>query len=445
MELKFYNSLSNSLEDFKTLEDKKVSMYVCGPTVYNYPHIGNMRPVVVFDTLRRFLTYLGYEVTYVSNYTDVDDKIIKAAKQEGKSEKELTDFYIKEFEKTVKGIGSQIPSITPRVTEYIDKIIAYIDNLVKIGAAYEKDGDVYFRVEKIKDYGALSGINVEDLRVGARVEENSQKESPLDFALWKKTDEGIKWDSPWGKGRPGWHTECCVMIDTIFPRHYIDIHGGGYDLKFPHHENEIAQSEATHGNKIAHYWMHNAFINFGNEKMSKSLGNVVYAKDMIAQYGGPVTRLVILNAHYRQPVNFTDETVKEAEQVILRMQMAYKQAALKLQSNNIDLNEGKPLFINKFLEALANDLNTSNALAELYNILKDINQQIRTKETDFVLLNNLFKTLTDMFYVLGLDINYVKFDDEISSLYKEYLLSKENKDFAKSDEIRKILIEKGVM
>ena len=445
MELKFYNSLSNSLEDFKTLEDKKVSMYVCGPTVYNYPHIGNMRPVVVFDTLRRFLTYLGYEVTYVSNYTDVDDKIIKAAKQEGKSEKELTDFYIKEFEKTVKGIGSQIPSITPRVTEYIDKIIAYIDNLVKIGAAYEKDGDVYFRVEKIKDYGALSGINVEDLRVGARVEENSQKESPLDFALWKKTDEGIKWDSPWGKGRPGWHTECCVMIDTIFPRHYIDIHGGGYDLKFPHHENEIAQSEATHGNKIAHYWMHNAFINFGNEKMSKSLGNVVYAKDMIAQYGGPVTRLVILNAHYRQPVNFTDETVKEAEQVILRMQMAYKQAALKLQSNNIDLNEGKPLFINKFLEALANDLNTSNALAELYNILKDINQHIRSKETDFVLLNNLFKTLTDMFYVLGLDINYVKFDDEISSLYKEYLLSKENKDFAKSDEIRKILIEKGVM
>ena len=445
MELKFYNSLSNSLEDFKTLEDKKVSMYVCGPTVYNYPHIGNMRPVVVFDTLRRFLTYLGYDVTYVSNYTDVDDKIIKAAKQEGKSEKELTDFYIKEFEKTVKGIGSQIPSITPRVTEYIDKIIAYIDNLVKIGAAYEKDGDVYFRVEKIKDYGALSGINVEDLRVGARVEENSQKESPLDFALWKKTDEGIKWDSPWGKGRPGWHTECCVMIDTIFPRHYIDIHGGGYDLKFPHHENEIAQSEATHGNKIAHYWMHNAFINFGNEKMSKSLGNVVYAKDMIEQYGGPVTRLVILNAHYRQPVNFTDETVKEAEQVILRMQMAYKQAALKLQSNNIDLNEGKPLFINKFLEALANDLNTSNALAELYNILKDINQQIRSKETDFVLLNNLFKTLTDMFYVLGLDINYVKFDDEISSLYKEYSLSKENKDFAKSDEIRKILIEKGVM
>ncbi len=445
MNIKFYNSLSNLQEDFITQEDKKVSMYVCGPTVYNYPHIGNMRPVVVFDTLRRFLTYVGYDVTYVSNYTDVDDKIIKAAKAEGKSEKELTDFYIKEFEKTIKGIGSQVPNITPRVTEYMDKIIAYIDNLVKIGAAYEKDGDVYFRVEKIKDYGALSGINVDDLRVGARVEENSQKESPLDFALWKKTSEGIQWDSPWGKGRPGWHTECCVMIDTIFPKHYIDIHGGGYDLKFPHHENEIAQSEATHGNKIAHFWMHNAFINFGNEKMSKSLGNVIYAKDMIAQYGGPVTRLVILNAHYRQAVNFTDETVKEAQQVVLRMQMAYKQAALKLQAAGLDLDKGKPAYINKFLEALADDLNTANALAELYNVLKDINQAIRSRDADLNNLNDLFKTLTDMFYVLGLDITYAKFDDSISALYKEYLLSKENKDFAKSDEIRKILIEKGVM
>ncbi len=445
MNIKFYNSLSNSLEDFKTIKNNKVSMYVCGPTVYNYPHIGNMRPVVVFDTLRRFLTYVGYDVTYVSNYTDVDDKIIKAAKQEGKSEKELTDFYIGEFEKTVKGIGSQVPTITPRVTEYMDKIIAYIDNLVKIGAAYERDGDVYFRVENIKDYGALSGINVEDLRVGARVEENSQKESPLDFALWKKTDEGIKWDSPWGLGRPGWHTECCVMIDTIFPGDHIDIHGGGYDLKFPHHENEIAQAEATHSCKIAHYWMHNAFINFGNEKMSKSLGNVVLAKDMIAMYGGLVTRLVILNAHYRQAVNFTDETVKEAQQEVSRMQMAYKQAALKLQANKVNLDEGKPEYIGKFLEALANDLNTANALAELYNVLKDINQLIRNKDADLKVLNNLFKTLTDMFYVLGLDIKFVKFDNDISHLYEEYLLSKENKDFAKSDEIRKLLIEKGVM
>ena len=321
MKIRFYNSLTNSLEDFVTLEPNKVSMYVCGPTVYNYPHIGNMRPVVVFDTLRRFLSYIGYDVTYVSNFTDVDDKIIKAAQAESKSEKELTEYYIEQFKNVTKLIGSQIPNITPKVTEYIQKIIDYVAKLVELGAAYVADGDVYFRVSKIKDYGALSGINTDDLIAGARVEENNKKESPLDFALWKTTNVGINWDSPWGKGRPGWHTECCVMIDTIFPKHYIDIHGGGYDLKFPHHENEIAQAEAMHGNKIARYWMHNAFINFGNEKMSKSLGNVIYAKDMINQYGGPVTRLIILSAHYRQPVNFTEDTVKAATIEVNKMQL----------------------------------------------------------------------------------------------------------------------------
>ena len=445
MKITFYNSLTNSLEEFKTVKPNEVSMYVCGPTVYNYPHIGNMRPVVVFDTLRRFLSYVGYKVTYVSNFTDVDDKIIKAAQKEGKTEKELTEFYIQEFLKVTKALGSDKPNITPKVTEYIPKIIEYIDNLVKIGAAYVVDGDVYFRVPLIKDYGSLSGINPEDLVVGARIEENSKKESPLDFALWKTTDEGIKWDSPWGKGRPGWHTECCVMIDTIFPNQEIDIHGGGYDLKFPHHENEIAQTEATHHHKIAHYWMHNGFINFGNEKMSKSLGNVVYAKDMIEKYGGAVTRLVILNAHYRQPVNYTDETVNAAIQEVNKMQMAYKQMALQLQVNNINLDEGKPVYIEKFLESLADDLNTANALAELYNLIKEANQTIRSREIDFVKLNNQFKTLTDMFNVLGLNIEYVKLGDEERSLYNDYLAAKQEKNFAKSDEIRQILISKGIM
>ena len=445
MKITFYNSLTNSLEEFKTVKPNEVSMYVCGPTVYNYPHIGNMRPVVVFDTLRRFLSYVGYKVTYVSNFTDVDDKIIKAAQKEGKTEKELTEFYIQEFLKVTKLLGSDKPNITPRVTEYIPKIIEYIDNLVKIGAAYVVDGDVYFRVPLIKDYGSLSGINPEDLVVGARIEENSKKESPLDFALWKTTDEGIKWDSPWGKGRPGWHTECCVMIDTIFPNQEIDIHGGGYDLKFPHHENEIAQTEATHHHKIAHYWMHNGFINFGNEKMSKSLGNVVYAKDMIEKYGGAVTRLVILNAHYRQPVNYTDETVNAAIQEVNKMQMAYKQMALQLQVNNINLDEGKPVYIEKFLESLADDLNTANALAELYNLIKEANQTIRSREIDFVKLNNQFKTLTDMFNVLGLNIEYVKLGDEERALYNDYLAAKQEKNFAKSDEIRQKLISKGIM
>ena len=445
MNIKFYNSLTNKVEDFHPLKEGEVSMYVCGPTVYNYPHIGNMRPVVVFDTLRRFLTYIGYKVTYVSNFTDVDDKIIKEAKKENKSEKELTEYFIEQFKNTTKAIGSELPTITPKVTEYIDSIINYVDNLVKIGAAYVVNGDVYFRVNKIKDYGALSGINIEDLNIGARIEENSDKESPLDFALWKKTDEGINWDSPWGKGRPGWHTECCVMIDTIFPSHFIDIHGGGYDLKFPHHENEIAQSEATHGNKIANYWMHNAFINFGNEKMSKSLGNVVYAKDLINEVGGPVTRLVILSAHYRQPVNFTEETVNAAISEINKMKMVNKQLALKLQVNDVDLSKGKATYIDNFLLALADDLNTSNALSELYNVIKLANQELRTRDADLNKLNDLFKTLNDMFYVLGLDIGYVKLDENDRKLYQNYLKSKENKDFEESDRIRNILLERGIM
>ena len=445
MKITFYNSLTNSLQEFKPIHDGKVSMYVCGPTVYNYPHIGNMRPVVVFDTLRRFLTYVGFDVTYVSNFTDVDDKIIKAAQNEGKTEKELTEFYIEQFKNVTKAIGSDIPTITPKVTEYIQKIIEYVKALVDLDAAYVVDGDVYFRVSKIKDYGALSGINTEDLIAGARVEENSKKESPLDFALWKKTDVGINWESPWGRGRPGWHTECCVMIDTIFPDHFIDIHGGGYDLKFPHHENEMAQAEAMHGNKIANYWMHNAFINFGNEKMSKSLGNVIYAKDMLSQYGGPVTRLVILSAHYRQPVNFTEDTVKAATQEINKMQMAYKQMALKLQTSGVNLNEGKPVYINGFVNALADDLNTANALAELYNVLKDANQIVRTREPDLNKLNDLFKTLTDMFHVLGLDIKYVEMTKEDLNLYNNYLQAKASQNYDESDKIRQKLSEKGIM
>ena len=445
MDIKFYNSLTNKVENFEPIEEGKVSMYVCGPTVYGYPHIGNMRPVVVFDTLRRFLSYIGYDVTYVSNYTDVDDKIIKSAIQEGKSEKELTDFYILAFQDAVTKIGSLLPNITPRVTEYIQAIISYIDNLVKLGAAYEVNGDVYFRVSKIDDYGSLSGINIEDLKVGARIEENSQKESPLDFALWKKTDVGINWDSPWGRGRPGWHTECCVMIDTIFPLHYIDIHGGGYDLKFPHHENEIAQSEATHHNKIAKYWMHNAFINFGNEKMSKSLGNVIFAKDLIEKVGGVVARMVIISTHYRMPVTFTEETLEAAKQEVSKIEFAYRQLALLLQVNDIDFSTGKPLYISNFLSALADDLNTANALMEVFNLVKLVNSAIRTKTPDLALLNDYFKTLTDMLYVLGLDIGYKTLDEDDKKLYRDYLEAKSVRDFVKSDELRAKLIERKIL
>ena len=444
MEIRLYNSLTHNVETFKPVIEGEVSMYVCGPTVYNYPHIGNMRPVVTFDTLRRFFEYVGYKVTYVSNFTDVDDKIINAAKEKNISEKELTEFYISEFQKTIHAMGSLDPTITPRVTEYIDKIINYIDNLIKLGAAYEVNGDVYFRVPKIKDYGCLSGINPEDLVVGARIEENTSKESPLDFALWKKTSEGVRWASPWGEGRPGWHTECCVMIDTIFNR-VIDIHGGGYDLKFPHHENEIAQSEATHNHKIANVWMHNAFININNEKMSKSLGNVIYAKDVVSQFGGNVGRLIILSTHYRLPVSFTDDTIKAAQQEIAKLEMATRQLALKLQVSGVGLNVGQPRYIEKFISAMADDLNTSNALSELYLVVKEANTSLRQREVDLTKLADLFKTLQDMYFVLGLDIPYVTLSEEDLNLYNEYLTSKANKDFARSDEIRAILLDKKIL
>lgn len=443
-EVRLYNSLTNKIEVFKPIKENEVSMYVCGPTVYNIPHIGNMRPVVTFDTLRRFFSYIGYKVTYVSNFTDVDDKIIKQAALEHKSEKELTEYYINEFKKTIHLIGSLDPTITPKVTEYIDKIISYIDNLIKLGAAYEKDGDVYFRVNSVKDYGSLSNINIDDLLVGARIEENSNKESPLDFALWKKTDVGINWDSPWGKGRPGWHTECCVMIDSIF-NNKIDIHGGGYDLKFPHHENEIAQSEATNHHKIANYWMHNAFININNEKMSKSLGNVIYAIDVINNFGGNVARLVILSTHYRLPVSFTDDTIKASQQEVNKLETVYRQLALKLQTSEVDLSKGEAKYIEPFLNALSDDLNTSNALSELYQVVKEANMTLRTKDVDLNKLNDIFKTLTDMFYVLGLNITYVTLNDEDKALYNEYIQSKANKDFATSDIIRAKLIEKKIL
>ena len=445
MNIKLYNSLTNSVETFNPIHEGKVSMYVCGATVYNYPHIGNMRPVVVFDTLRRFFNYVGYDVTYVSNFTDVDDKIIKEAEKQKITEKELTEFFIREYQKTTLQIGSLLPSLAPKVTEYIDKIIAYVAKLVELDAAYVVEGDVFFRISKITDYGCLSKININDLLVGARVEENDKKESPLDFVLWKKTESGINWDSPWGKGRPGWHTECCVMIDTIFEDHFIDIHGGGYDLKFPHHENEIAQAEAMHHNKIANFWLHNAFINFGTEKMSKSLGNVLLAKDVIEKFGGPTCRLVILNTHYRQPVSFTEETINAATQEVNKMSFAFRQLALYMQINDYDFNLGKTINIDKFLNSLADDLNTSNALAEVYQTTKDANQILRNKEINLQKVANLFKTLTDMFYVLGLDISYTKLTLEDKQIYNDYLQAKSSKDFALSDRLRSILIERNIL
>lgn len=445
-QIKLYNSLTNREETLVPLEEGKISMYVCGPTVYNRPHIGNMRPIVVFDTLRRLLEFLGYKVTYVSNYTDVDDKIIDSAIKEGVNEYELSSRYIHHFEKVVGMIGSKLPTITPRVTQYIPQIIHFIDELVKNGSAYVTNSGVYFDVSKVKDYGSLSGISLENLHVGARIETSEEKKSPYDFALWKKTDIGIKWNSPWGEGRPGWHTECCVMIDSIFPQHFIDIHGGGYDLKFPHHENEIAQSEALNHNKIAQFWMHNAFINVENEKMSKSLGNVLYPEDLIAQYGGPVVRLVILSAHYRQPINFKDETINAAVQEFKKIETVIRQAGLYLQLHHLSFEKADTdESLNRFIDAMLDDLNTANALMEVYGLVKKINVCLRQKEVDQTALISMMKSLMVMLDILGINVEYTKLSPADLEIYEKYVQAKNNKDFALSDELRKQLIEKKII
>ena len=443
MDIRFYNSLSGKIEEFKPIKEKEVSIYVCGPTVYNDPHIGNMRPVVFFDTFRKFLEEVGYSVKYVSNYTDVDDKIIKKAIEEKKTEKEITTFYIAEYEKCLEDLNVAKAYENPKVTDYMNSIISYINGLVEKGAAYVNDGEVFFNVAQDEKYGELSKINIEDLISGARIEQNSKKQNPLDFLLWKNTDEGIKWESPWCLGRPGWHTECCVMIDTIF-KGMIDIHGGGIDLKFPHHENEIAQAEAMHHNHIANYWLHTAMMDIKGQKMSKSLGNVILAKDAIKEYGADTIRLLLLNCDYRSVLNFSDDTVKDASSIVTKLTSVYKQLNLLLNVNDIDLN-GNSAKVKPFLENLANDINIPNGVTNLLDLIKEANVELRKKDKDLNILKEDFYAITKISYILGLHFIPSKLSDDDLSIYKEYLLAKENKDFAKSDELRKVLIEKNIL
>lgn len=443
MDIRFYNSLSGKIEEFKPIKEKEVSIYVCGPTVYNDPHIGNMRPVVFFDTFRKFLEEVGYSVKYVSNYTDVDDKIIKKAIEEKKTEKEITTFYIAEYEKCLEDLNVAKAYENPKVTDYMNSIISYINGLVEKGAAYVNDGEVFYNVAQDEKYGELSKINIEDLISGARIEQNSKKQNPLDFLLWKNTDEGIKWESPWCLGRPGWHTECCVMIDTIF-KGMIDIHGGGIDLKFPHHENEIAQAEAMHHNHIANYWLHTAMMDIKGQKMSKSLGNVILAKDAIKEYGADTIRLLLLNCDYRSVLNFSDDTVKDASSIVTKLASVYKQLNLLLNVNGIDLN-GNSAKVKPFLENLANDINIPNGVTNLLDLIKEANVELRKKDKDLNILKEDFYAITKISYILGLHFTPSKLSDDELSIYKEYLLAKENKDFAKSDELRKVLIEKNIL
>ena len=441
--MKIFNTLTNKKEEFKPLREGEVSIYVCGPTVYNYVHIGNTRPMIVFDVLRRTFEYLGYKVTFVSNFTDVDDKIIKAAKAEGITEKELTDKYIAAYEDVRRNLNLLFPTYAPRVTNTMDAIIKFIDNLVKSGYAYEVDGDVYFRVSKIDEYGQLSGIKIEDLVAGAseRIDENDKKEESTDFALWKKTDEGIRFDSPWSKGRPGWHTECVVMINDIFEGGKIDIHGGGQDLKFPHHENEIAQSMACHHHPIAHTWMHNQMINIDNQKMSKSLGNVIWAKDMVAELGCNVVKWFMLSSHYRNPLNLTEEVLNSVKKEVAKVDNVIKSVSLYLQVNHIANENYNKAAVDGMVGALEDDLNTSLALTKILDQVKKLNLAFRQKEKNDKAIAIEYQTLLKMTAVIGFVFEPRKLNAAELEIYQAWLEAKQNKDFETADKLRTQLIE----
>lgn len=445
--MKVFNTLTNKKEEFIPIKQGEVSIYVCGPTVYNHAHIGNARPLIVFDILRRTFEYLGYKVTFVSNFTDVDDKIIKAAKEEGITEKELTDKYIKAYNDIRSGLNLLFPTYSPRVTETMQPIINFIQSLVDQGFAYEVDGDVYFRVTKIHEYGMLSGIKVEDLIAGAseRVDENDKKESSTDFALWKKTDEGIQFESPWSKGRPGWHTECVVMINDIFDDGRIDIHGGGQDLKFPHHENEIAQSMACHHHPIANVWMHNQMINIDNQKMSKSLGNVLWAKDLIETLGCNVFKWLMLSTHYRNPLNFTEEVLTSVKKEVEKVENVLKQTSLYLQVQYYQQEEYSKETVDTMVEALSDDLNTSLALTQILNQVKVLNQSMRVKDKDNQVISREYQTLIQMLDVMGFVHEMKQLSDNDIVLYEKWLEEKANKNFDKADELRGQLQMRGII
>ena len=445
--MKVFNTLTNKKEEFVPIKQGEVSIYVCGPTVYDHAHIGNARPLIVFDILRRTFEYLGYKVTFVSNFTDVDDKIIKAAKEEGITEKELTDKYIKAYNDIRSGLNLLFPTYSPRVTETMQPIIDFIQSLVDQGFAYEVDGDVYFRVTKINEYGMLSGIKVEDLIAGAseRVDENDKKESSTDFALWKKTDEGIQFESPWSKGRPGCHTECVVMINDIFDDGRIDIHGGGQDLKFPHHENEIAQSMACHHHPIANVWMHNQMINIDNQKMSKSLGNVLWAKDLIETLGCNVFKWLMLSTHYRNPLNFTEEVLTSVKKEVEKVENVLKQTSLYLQVQHYQQEEYSKETVDTMVEALSDDLNTSLALTQILNQVKVLNQSMRVKDKDNQVISREYQTLIQMLDVMGFVHEMKQLSDNDIVLYEKWLEEKANKNFDKADELRGQLQMRGII
>lgn len=443
MSLMLYNSLTDKLEEFKPIHGNRVNMYVCGPTVYNFIHLGNARPVIFYDMLKRYLTFLGYDVRYASNITDVDDKIIHRAMEEKTSEREVAQYYEKAFFEATQMVGSRKPDFIPHATDYIGEMIEFIQELIASGYAYEMDGDVYFRVSKIEDYGCLSNQNKEDLNQGARISVNDKKENPLDFTLWKKTSDGIKWDSPFGKGRPGWHTECVVMNRKLFGEE-IDIHGGGMDLKFPHHENEIAQCEALyHHHHLAKYWIHVGRLEFGGTKMSKSLGNCIYVKDLKTTKEGMVLRALVVFSPYRSIISYSEDLRLQYEKEYEKWQRAYKQALYELQYRNIESEEVSSEYLEQFKEYMNQDFNVQNVLTLIQGMIKDMNTSLRTKQ--YQTLSVLVNTLKTIFDVLGINLFIEKMKDNELEVYKNWNEARANKDFAAADIYRRKLTEWNIL
>ena len=455
--MKLFNTMSRRKEEFVPLEEGKVRMYVCGPTVYNLIHIGNARPIIIFDTVRRYLEYKGYEVNYVSNFTDVDDKIIKKAIEEGVSAEEISQRYIAECKKDMAGMNVKPATTHPLATQEIDGMIDMIQTLIDKGYAYPvADGTVYFRVKKFKEYGKLSHKNLDDLQSGFRslqVSGEDQKEDPLDFVLWKPKKEGEPfWKSPWCDGRPGWHIECSVMSKKYLGEE-IDIHAGGEDLVFPHHENEIAQSECCNGVPFAKYWMHNAFLNIDNRKMSKSLGNFRTVREIGEQYDLQVLRFFMLNAHYRSPLNFSADLMESSKNALERITEAAarlrdRQAAATVQEATEDekkLMQEEAAFVTKFEESMDDDFNTADALAAVFELVKFANTNVQEGSSkEFA--GHTLEVMTKLCDVLGLTLEKKEeiLDEEIENLIAERQAARKAKDFARADEIRGLLLDKGI-
>ena len=442
--MQIYNSKNRRKEEFVPITPGEVRMYACGPTVYDYFHIGNARPFIVFDVLRRYFEHRGYKVTFVQNFTDIDDKMIKRANAEGITVKELGDRFIEEYYEDAKALGVRPATVHPRATEHIPQIIELVQKLINKGLAYEVDGDVYFDTAAFPAYGSLSGQNLEDLEAGARVEVDSVKKNPADFAVWKAQKPGEPaWDSPWGLGRPGWHIECSAMSMTYLGETF-DIHGGGKDLLFPHHENEVAQSEGATGKPYVHYWMHNGFINVDNEKMSKSLGNFFTVRDILKEYDAEDVRMFMLSAQYRSPINFSREMIAQAHSSLSRLYTARDQMNFLLQhAPERELNEEEKAFaqrvteyVAKFDSAMDDDLNTADAMGAIFELVKDANQSL-TAESAKGAIEAALNALLELCDVLGLLMKKAgELPADIQALADARVQARKDKDWKKSDELR---------